>query len=271
MRECFGRDYGMPWRVPLIMTMILAVIAPPVHARHPLLTDDAETQGPGNVLLEANVNYLKYGEFRSTVAPVAFTAGIGETMDAAVEIPYLWLNPSPATGNDESGLSDVIFKFKHRFYEQGKRAREHGQFQQSLAYQVAFSQPSGNEEKGLGAGTSRWGARIISMTEGESVEVLANLGYESSGRALRRGNFTFDHAVSLSVAAEYERMKPWEPVVELAVIRVKEPDAVTRIVNVLFGVIYEPSEHFSVDAGIRVGLNEDSEDYGLLAGFGYKF
>jgi len=66
-------------------------------------------------------------------------------------------------------------------------------------------------------------------------------------------------------------MKPWEPVVELSVFRVKEPDAARRIVNALVGMIYEPSEHFYVDAGIRIGLNEDSEDYGLLAGFGYKF
>lgn len=271
MRECLGREYGMRWRVLLIMTMILAVIAPPAQATHPLVTDDTETQGPGGVLIESNINYLKDNEFKSTVVPVVVTVGIGEAMDAAVEIPYLSIRPSQATGNNESGLSDVVFRFKHRFYEQEKRSGGRDQFEQSLAYQVAFSQPTGSEEKGLGAGTARWGARLISTTEWESVAINANLGYESSGKALRRGNFTFDDAVFLSIAAEYERLKPWEPIVELAVIRVKETDTFTRIAAALVGLIYEPSEDFYVDAGIRIGLNANSEDYGLLAGFGYKF
>jgi hypothetical protein len=269
MRECFGREYGMRLRVLLII--ILTVNAQPAQAMHPLFSDDTGTQGPGGVLVESSVNYLKDNEFKSTVVPVAVTVGIGETMDAAVEMPYLSLHPSTATGNNESGLSDVFFRFKHRFYEQEKKSGGRDQFEQSLAYQVAFSQPTGSEEKGLGAGTARWGGRLISTTEWESVEINANLGYESSSKALRRGNFSFDHAVAMSIAAKYERLKPWEPVVELAVIRVKVPDTFTRIATALVGLIYEPSEDFYVDAGIRIGLNANSEDYGLLAGFGYKF
>ena len=98
-----------------IMLVAMPVIA---RAMHPLITDDTGTQGKGAVLVESNVNYLKDNEFRSIVVPLAFTAGINETMDAGVEIPYLSLRPSPATGKTESGFSDVNFKFKHRFYEQ---------------------------------------------------------------------------------------------------------------------------------------------------------
>ena len=240
-------------------------------ATHPLLGEDTGTQGPGRVLVESNVNYLKDNEFKSTAVPVALTAGVGENIDAAVEMPYLLLHPSPVTGRDESGFSDVVFKFKHRFFEREKKNGEKEQFEQSLAYQVLYLQPTGDEEKGLGAGSSRWGARLISTSEWETVEINANVGYESSGKALRRGNVSFDNALLFSIAAEYERVKPWEPVVELAVIRVKEPAGHSRIVTALFGMIYEPSEEFYVDAGVRIGLNSTSEDYALLAGFGYKF
>lgn len=240
-------------------------------AMHPLSGEDTGTQGPGGVLIESSINYLKDNEFRSTAVPVAVTAGIGETMDAAVELPYLWLHPSPVTGSNEDGISDMVIKFKHRFIEQEKKTGSNEKFEQSFAYQLLYVQPSGNDARGLGAGTSRWGARMVSTTEWETVEMNANLGYESSGKALRRGNFTFDHAAFASVAAKYERPKPWEPVVELTVIRVKEPDALTRIATALVGVIYEPSEEFYVDAGVRVGLNSSSEDYAMLAGFGYKF
>jgi len=252
----------------VIMLVTMPVVA---RAMHPLITDDTGTQGKGAVLVESNVNYMKNNEFRSTVVPLALTAGINETMDIGVEVPYLLLRPSAATGQPESGLSDVNIKFKHRFYEREKKEGEHDQSERSLAYQIAFSQPTGREELGLGAGVARWSARLLGTTEGESTEISANLGYDSSGKALRRGNFSFDNAVSLSVTAKYERPKPWEPVAELVVIRVKNADGYDRIAMALAGIIYEPSERFYVDAGVRFGLNERSEDYALLAGFGYKF
>jgi len=251
--------------------IMLVTIPAVAWAMHPLITDDTGTQGKGAVLVESNVNYMKNNEFRSTTVPLAFTAGINETMDAGVEIPYLLLRPSPVTGQPERGFSDVNFKFKHRFYEQEKKDGEHEQSERSLAYQVAYSQPTGREELGLGAGTARWSARILGTTVWESTEISANLGYDSSGKALRRGNFSFDYAVSLSVTAKYERPKPWEPVAELAVIKVKGMDGYDRIATALVGIIYEHSERFYVDTGYRVGLNGQSEDYALLAGFGYKF
>ena len=58
---------------------------------------------------------------------------------------------------------------------------------------------------------------------------------------------------------------------EFAMTRKKGPDAVSRIATALVGLIYEPSEKFYLDGGVRAGLNERSEDYALLAGFGYKF
>jgi hypothetical protein len=257
------------FRVAMLVTALLRSEA--AFAMHPMFSDDTGTQGAGGVLIESSINYLKDNQYKSIAVPVAVTAGIGASMDIAVEMPYLWLHPSPATGNDENGLSDVIFRFKQRFWGQEKKGGEHVKIEQSFAYQVAYAQPTGNEQQGLGAGTSRWAARLISTTEWESVEINANVGYESSGRALRRGNFTFDDAVFLSLAARYERSKPWEPVAELVVIRVKGQDALTRIASALVGLIYEASEQLSVDAGVRVGLNAHSEDYALLAGFGYKF
>jgi hypothetical protein len=236
-----------------------------------LVGDDADTEGPGGVLVESNVNYLKDNGYMSTAVPVAITAGVGESMDLGVELPYLWLHPSPVTGQSEHGWSDVTFKFKHRFSESEKKEGGKDGLEQSFAYQVLYVQPSGREELGLGSGKGRWGARMISTTEYRDLEFNANLGYESSGRALRRGNFAYDNAISMSLAVKYDRSKPWEPVAELAVIRVKEPDALLRIITVLAGLIYEPSEKYYLDAGIRAGLNDTSEDYALLAGFGCKF
>ena len=154
-------------------SILLAVQA---FAAHPLITDDTGTQGKGAVLIESSINYLKDNEFRSTVVPLGLTAGISETMDVGVELPYLLLRPSAVTGQPERGFSDVNFKFKHRFYEQEKKDGEHGQAERSLAYQVAFIQPSGSEEKGLGAGITRWNARLMGTTEWEATEVSASVG-----------------------------------------------------------------------------------------------
>jgi hypothetical protein len=240
-------------------------------AGYPLASEEPETQGKGAVMFESNVNYLKDNEFRSTAVPLAITMGINETMDLGVEMPYLWLRPSGATGQPQSGFGDVLLKFKHRFYGGDIKNDKGEKSEYELGYMVTLSQPTGREELGLGAGTERWSARLLGFTEGESVEIIANMGYDSSGRALRRGNFSFDYAVSGSIAVEYARSKPWEPVAELAVVRVKGVDGYERIVTALVGMEYEPSESFYVAAAVRVGLNEQSEDYALLAGFGYKF
>src|SRR5512137_1449945 len=179
------------------LLLCIALLSPVVAwAMHPLITDDTGTQGKGAVLVESSVNYLKDNQFRSTVAPLALTAGINDTMDAGVELPYLLLRPSAATGQPQSGFSDVNFKFKHRFYEREKKDGEHDHSERSLAYQVAYSQPTGREDLGLGTGTARVSARLLGTTEWESTELNANIGYESSGKALRRGNFAFDYALS---------------------------------------------------------------------------
>ena len=242
-----------------------------VSAGYPLAGEEPETQGKGAVMVESNVNYLKDNEFRSTVVPLAVTMGINDTMDVGVEMPYLWLRPSGATGQPQSGFGDVFFKFKHRFYEGHIKNDKGEKTEYALGYMVSFGQPTGREELGLGTGTERWSARLLGFTEGEYVEIIANLGYDSSGKALRRGDFVFDYAVSGSIAVEYARSKPWEPVAELAVVRVKGEDGYERIVTALVGMEYEPSESFYAAAALRVGLNAQSEDYALLAGFGYKF
>jgi hypothetical protein len=248
-----------------------AVFAMPAFAMHPLITDDTGTQGKGAFLVESSVNYLKDNAYRSTAVPLALSAGINETMDIGVELPYLLLRPSAVTGQQESGFSDVNFKFKHRFFEQEKGGGEQDHGGSSLAYQLAYSQPTGREDLGLGAGTARMSARLLGTMERASTEFNANIGYDSSGKALRRGNFAFDYAVSLGLAAKYERPKPWEPVAELMVVRIKGTDGYERLASILAGIIYEPSERFYIDAGIRIGLTERSEDYALLTGFGRKF
>ena len=262
------QEFGMRVMAGVVVITMLVAIPGIAGAMHPLLTDDTGTQGKGGVLVESSINYLKDNEFRSTTVPLAVTAGISDTMDIGVEVPYILLRPSAATGQPESGISDVNFKFKHRFFVQEKKEGEH---ERSLAYQVAYSQPSGREDLGLGAGAARMSARILGSTELGTTELNANLGYESSGKALRRGNFAFDYAVSLGVAAKYNYPKPWEPVTELTVIRVKSAGGFERLVSALAGIIYEPSERYYVDAGVRIGLTDRSEDYALLAGFGYKF
>ena len=249
----------------------VALLAAPAFAMHPLVTDDAGTQGKGAVLVESSINYLKDSEFRSSAVPLAITAGINDAMDAGVELPYLMLRPSAVTGQPQSGFSDVSFKFKHRFYERTKKDGEDDQGERSLAYLVAYSQPTGREDLGLGAGTARMSARLLGTIEVESTELNANIGYDSSGKALRRGNIVFDYVVSATVAVKYERPKPWEPVAELIVLRAKGADGYERLASMLAGIIYEPSEQYYLDAGVRVGLNEQSEDYALLVGFGYKF
>ncbi|HLE41745.1 MAG TPA: transporter [Nitrospirota bacterium] len=248
-------------RVAVILILLLVPAA--AWAAHPLDVEDAETEGKGRYSLEFTGDYVKDNGMTSTETTVTITAGAAEDTDLSLEVPYLLLNPSPETGRHEAGFSDLRLKLKHRFYETPD--------EQSLAYLIHADLPTGDEKKGLGSGKVEWGGRLIGTKEWDRLELHLNAGYESHGSALKKGDFTLEYAVSYGLAAEYEITEPFELVVEVSGERRKQDGQFSRPLFLLGGAIYELSESWYVDVGLRAGLNTDAEDYALLAGVAYGF
>jgi hypothetical protein len=132
-----------------------------VWAAHPLVTDDAGTQGKGNFSFEVNGQYDhdKQSGVTSTggQTAAALTYGVTDTIDLAVGIPYLWIKEDPDQSSPwENGFSDATVDVKLRLFEKDGL---------SFAIKPGLSFPTGDDDTGLGAGKIGYRFYMIGMKE----------------------------------------------------------------------------------------------------------
>jgi hypothetical protein len=94
---------------------------------HPLITDDAGTQGKGKFQIEVNGQYDSDKETvnrvsaESTGGQIATTLSYGviENADLVLSLPYQWgkVKEDGGTVYDENGASDMTLEVKWRFFE----------------------------------------------------------------------------------------------------------------------------------------------------------
>ena len=138
---------------------------------HPLITDDAETQGKGKVQVEFNGQYDTDKETvngvtaESTGAQVMtiLSYGLTDNTDLVLTLPYQWgkVKEEGITVYDERGISDTTFEVKWRFFEKDGLM---------LALKPGVILPTGNESRGLGAGRIGYHAFFIGTKEAEPWE-----------------------------------------------------------------------------------------------------
>ncbi|MDA8423645.1 MAG: transporter, partial [Nitrospiraceae bacterium] len=159
----------------LFALMFLPVVS---WAAHPLITDDAGTQGKGKFLLEVNGQYDSDKEtvggvsVKSTGGQAGTTLSYGaiDSADLVLNVPYVWgkVTEDGVSTYDEKGLSDVSFEVKWRFFEKDGL---------SVALKPGISFPTGTDEKGLGTGKTGYHMFLIGSKEAAPWAFHANLGY----------------------------------------------------------------------------------------------
>lgn len=244
----------------LCLTLAAAGVS---HAAHPLITDDTGTQGRGKFQIELNSEFSHEDENGAKADTLAFASvisyGVVETVDAVLGIPYQRIRLEEAGRKDtEDGLSDISLELKWRFYEKDGL---------SFGLKPAVTFPTGDDERGLGAGKPTYSAFFITSVETDPWEFHANLGYiRNENKVDERENLW--HA---SLAAEYEPVERLELVANIGIERNSDRNVNTHPAFLIGGVIYEVSENLDVDVGAKVGLNEPETDYALLAGLAWRF
>jgi hypothetical protein len=237
-------------------------------AAHPLITDDAGTQGKGKFQLEVNG---QYDSDQETVAGVStketggqvsttLSYGIDENTDVVLTVPHQWdkLQENGMTTSNVNGLSDTTLEVKMRFYEKDGL---------SLALKPGVIMPTGDENKGLGAGKAGYSAFFITTKEAAPWAFHMNLGYiRNENKADEEKNIW--HA---SLAATYEVIKNLKVVGNLGIER--NPDKVSDNdpAFLLGGVIYSVVENFDIDFGVKTGLTSSETDLALMAGTTFRF
>ncbi len=254
-------------KVWIVSMMLLMPVA--AWATHPLEVEDTSTEGKGNYLFEITGDYTKDNGLKSTRLVAGITAGAGERVDLTLEVPYVLLDPSPATGLNERGEGDARVKLKHQLFENEVR--------QSLAYLIYVDIPTGDHLKGTGTNNVLWGVKLIDSQECRNNALHLNVGYEVLGRDIKDGHYADNYAFRFGLAAEHKMTESFRFLTEFAGESRKETDAeadihsYSRPFTFLAGVVYDISKSWYVDLGARAGLNKYAEDYTALAGTAWRF
>jgi len=239
------------------------------HAGHPLITDDAGTQGKGKGQIEIGFQFWHHREAVDAtttdkkeggeITPV-ITVGLHDRVDLVAAIPYQWwsMETNGARVSRADGVADISLDLKWRFFDHEGWG---------LAVKPGFSLPTGSEEQGLGSGRMAYHIFFIATKELGPLACHLNLGY------IRNENNVGDHRDiwRASFAAEYEVVKDLRVMADIGTQRNPAADSSTHPAFALGGLAYAFSERISVDGGVKFGLNKAETDVTYLFGMTIKF
>jgi len=237
--------------LPLCFLFFILCFFSNAHAMHPLISDDAGTTGTGKFNLELNAEYANDNGDSETQIAATLSAGIRENIDLVVSVPYVFTRIDEGAGTlKEDGLSDITLEVKWRFYEKDGL---------SFALKPGIILPTGDEGKGLGDGKAGYSLHLLTSKEFEPVTLHLDLGYIRNGEELR-------DIWHYSLAAEYAVSKPLTLVANIGGETNPDRESNVHPLFLLGGLIYKINENFSVDLGLKTGLNKAEADYTVLTG-----
>ena len=223
-------------------------------AGHPFGTEDAGTQGKGNVEVEFNLERQHGNDgTKTTSLGNGITMGITPRIDLAVGYSYDFTKADDGTksrgmGPVEATLKTTVIEGKDRF--------------PSLGVKAGFSLPTSEGEQ-----TALLATAIAEWTF-EPLTIFANVGADIGTRLA--GNAERTTLIRSSVAGSWEIRKEWSLLSELLWEKQTSPSAPSTAEG-LIGAKKEISETLSVDAGVRWGLIDDSPHVTYLLGFTLGF
>jgi hypothetical protein len=247
-----------------ITAMLILLSGTSTYGAHPLITDDAGTLGKGNAQLEINGQYDHDKEAGVTekgyeLAPT-LTYGLTDSVDLVLTVPYqsLKLKEAGVSVLSESGLADSAVELKWNFYNRDNIG---------LALKPGLTLPTGDEDKGLGAGKAGYGAFLIGSLDQSPFMVHANIGYfRNENEGGERENIWHG-----SLATEYAVSDALTAVANIGLETNPDPDSDTPPAFLLGGFIYSVTDTISVDGGVKFGLNNPETDYSIMAGMTLTF
>ncbi len=223
-------------------------------AGHPFGTEDAGTQGKGNVEVEFNLERQHGNDgTKTTSLGNSITMGIAPKFDLALGYGYDFTKAedgakSRAMGPVEVTLKTALIEGKDRI--------------PALGVKAGSSLPTAEGEQ------TALLATVIAEWSFEPLKVFANVGADIGTRLA--GSAEKTTSIRASVAGSREIRKEWSLLSELLWEKQTSPSA-RSTTEWLIGAKKEITEMLSVDAGVRWGLSHDSPHVTYLAGFTLGF
>jgi hypothetical protein len=232
---------------------LVLVLARPVFAAHPFITEDPATVGMGRIELELGLA-ARQGDpsinGRENAFSPQFSLGITPTIDLIAQT--IWLNQMPAQSPTLVGNGDTLADFKWRFLETDGLA---------LAVRAGLDLPTGDSATGLGAGTPGYHAIAVAAVKLGSYSVYANAAYAYTRQPGTRANLGL-----LSIALTRPDDAPLRTFVEMATFSNVDPGNPQWPAVARTGLIYTVNAWLDVDAGFQARLNRSATRAVWLAG-----
>lgn len=236
----------------------------PAFAAHPLSSDDAGTNGKMKFQLETSAEFARDKQdgvtSNSQSIGVALSAGLLETLDISLAVPYTWKQED----QNRHGVEDVTVALKYRFLEIGST---------SFAVKPAVTIPTGNDPD-FGAGRPSYGVTLISTCEFKELKLPtalhANVGYiyqvyPDTVVESRKSLW------NVSLAGAVEVAKGVQLVAEVGAATNDDKADSAWPAFITGGVIYSALESLDLSLGIKGGLNAPATDIAVLTGLTFKF
>jgi hypothetical protein len=198
-----------------LLAGVLAVATQAAAQSRPLVTEDPETVGPGQMLVEAGIDYskdalfpasglqgnlLRLGTFGlsigiSSIAEVQLDGGIRNRLSITNRFNGPLSDMLTATGDNTGDVEDVVIGTKIRFLNEGVN-------RPSMAVRFSTRLPNAGNESGLGLDTTDFFFGVAMGKTIQSVRVVGNLGLGILGDPVRgdRQNDVVTYGVSFARA-----------------------------------------------------------------------
>ncbi len=233
----------------------------PAFGAHPLITDDAGTQGKVRFQLEVNGEYGHKNNDNvvedCTEMAAALTYGINDHLDVNVSFPYRLIRREDSGTTTENGISDTALALKWRFYEKNGL---------SFAVKPGVTLPSGNDERCLGSGRVTYSMFFITTKEVAPCAIHLNFGYKRNNNKIEERDDLW-HA---SLAGEI-KIRNLKIVANVGMERNSDKCSCIDPSFILAGMIYSIRENLDVDFGFKSCLNKLGTHYSALAGLTLRF
>lgn len=243
---------------PVMAIVLAAGAGMRADAAHPLLTEDTGTQGLGNAQLELMIDRTRDRlagiAVREQLTTAVLSYGIREHIDLQFGLPHVRQHAHDALGRHaEEGVLDASVDVKWRFFERGDF---------SLGLKSGLTLPTGDKNRGHGAGRVNWGALLALSHEQGRLAFHSHYGYRRNDNALGQRT-SLRH---LSGALTYMATARLKLVADLSADT--DPDRARdgSLRYRILGLIYSPTPALDLDAGLKRGHGRAAADRALLFG-----
>ena len=255
----------------ILLVLLSMFLSLPLHAAHPLITDDTGTQGTGRFEFEISSEFSddEEGAIDETGGEVAasLSYGVAENIDVILGLPYVWyrVRENGMSVAEEDGVSDLSLEIKWRFFDYEDRGL-------SVALKPAVTFSTGDEEKGLGNGKVSGGGALLVSKEGVLGKLHLNLGYTRNEYGLDEDDMFLRNDIwHASFAGEINVTADMVGVCNVGMETNPEKGSGSHPAFILGGLIYSVTNDFDIDAGVKWGLNDAETDIAWLTGLTMRF